>query len=276
MAGRLVCTAHQSSGIRLFDVGSAMVPRFLAAADSPGLARQCLVLGTWAYVADDAYLSIFDVTVPMAPKLRLRVEGLSGTQSMSAAESLLYIVGSDGLRILDVRRPMEPEMVAELPMEAHTMDIALSGKHAYIAARERGLVVVDVSSPELPREISSLGTDLTSGQMSALALEGQRLVAQAGGALHLIDIGRPDRPRILHSLPRPYAPANMQIQGGIVLSAEGPAGLAVYRIGSPGATATFAPPATQAPAASATPRKTPTPRAPLPFRQYLPRVVKWR
>ena len=69
-----------------------------------------------------------------------------------------------------------PELVGSLPAVVGASSVAVAGAYAYVADREGGLRVVDVSNPAAPVEV---GFHDTPGEAYS--------VAESGGYVHLAD-----------------------------------------------------------------------------------------
>jgi hypothetical protein len=76
----------------------------------------------------------------------------------------------------------------------YTYNVAIKDHYVFMAADEDGLVVLDISSPNQPREVANL---LLENQATALSIAGNVLAVIHGGLTSLVDISKPAQPVIL-------------------------------------------------------------------------------
>src|SRR2546426_5815546 len=70
--------------------------------------------------------------------------------------------------------------------------VAVSGAHAYVAAGDGGLLVIDLTNPTAPVQVSSY---LTSGEALAVVIAGNYAYVACGDAgLQVIDVSNPTAP----------------------------------------------------------------------------------
>ena len=63
-------------------------------------------------------------------------------------EKTLYCIADDSLYALDVTSPLSPKLRGSLQGMDNRRQVVVQGKLAYVASRETGLRIVDVSNPE--------------------------------------------------------------------------------------------------------------------------------
>jgi hypothetical protein len=133
--------------------------------------------------------------------------------------TLVYAArGSDGLRIVDLADPGQPvdrgHLAAKFPREGeyyNDVKVAESadGKvYAYLASNLRGVVVIDVSDPDAPVEVTTFPAPPLGGggvNVHTLFIEGERLYAAntTMGGLEVHDIADPARPALLGTFVHP-------------------------------------------------------------------------
>lgn len=179
---------------------------------------------------------------------------------ISMAGSLAYIADREGgIQIVDVSSPAVLNEAARIPGQGRTRDVEVRGNLAYVADADNGLLVYDVSMPAQAQLI---------GRHQAPALEGdteispflhpQRIVLSSGGRyaivanteakVSIVDISRPDRPRLDHTLDVSWPVTDFAVHEDLLYVAAGGEGLLVYRMDdgvgdgiAAGANASFAP-----------------------------------
>jgi len=115
--------------------------------------------------------------------------------------------------------------------ESETGGIAVSGNCAYVAIRNYGLKVVNITDPGNPVEI---GDCATSGAAYAVAVEGDyAYVADGANGLRVVDISDPSSPTVVGGYGEGTNYNGVTISGDYAYVAAGPNGLIVLDITDP-------------------------------------------
>jgi T5SS/PEP-CTERM-associated repeat protein len=185
----------------VFDVSTPAAPEPAGSLVIGGEARNVLVSGNLAYVADGAGdagnpggLKIVDITDPHSPSLLGGLDTAGETRAVAVQGSYAYLAdGPGGLVIADVTDPSNPSQVSVLAMPDEACGVAVIGQYAYVAdSFNGGFRIVDVSDPEHPAEVGHCSTD---GAPLDVVVEGNyAYVANAWLGLGLIDISDPGHP----------------------------------------------------------------------------------
>ena len=110
-----------------------------------------------AYVATGSSgLQIVDVTDPENPEVTGYWDG-DGVSSLTKSGNYVYVLAGSYqdesmLFVLDVSNPENPDLVGELDIPGYTVEIDVNGDYVYVAAREAGLRIIDISDSENPDE----------------------------------------------------------------------------------------------------------------------------
>lgn len=139
-----------------------------------------------------------------------------------------YVADSGGLSVVDLSAL---SVVSRLPISA-SYDVKLVGSTLYLAAGEEGLVLIDVTNPILPLEISRKNTP---GLAQDLAVADSSVyVADGDAGVHLIDVSTPLVPVLKRSFPTssPALGVALDISGGYVGVAEGVSGVEIFDLNS--------------------------------------------
>ncbi|MBN1888095.1 MAG: carboxypeptidase regulatory-like domain-containing protein [Thermoflexales bacterium] len=141
----------------------------------------------------------------------------SGTLAYAGAGSRLVILGLD------------PLIYGEsAPMPAKVAGLALSATHAYVAAGDAGLRVLDVSDPINPIEV---GYYDTPGSARGVALAGDYAYVAAGeDGLRVIDVSNPISPTELGSCDTPGSARGVALAGNYAYIADGDSGLRILDV----------------------------------------------
>jgi len=94
--------------------------------------------------------------------------------------------------VLDVSDPTAPAVLGACPIPTSSArGVALSGKHAYVAAETSGLVIVDLGTPSAPRVVATLPPDSDLLSAEGVAVSGSTAYV-AEGVLKVVDVSDPD------------------------------------------------------------------------------------
>jgi hypothetical protein len=106
--------------------------------------------------------------MPTRTPIQLELIGhVGGTiEAMVVRGRYAYVGGEYGFSVLDVSNPSQVVEVGYLVLPV--ADLEVVGKYAYVAAKEAGLQVVDISDPLAPLRV---GAYVTSGEAVAIAVE---------------------------------------------------------------------------------------------------------
>jgi hypothetical protein len=108
-----------------------------------------------AFVTDDDGVKVFDLTVPLTPRLIATVP-LKDAQGLYAARTYLYVAnGAEGLAIVDIKNPAKPTLFlmwnaygALTDTRAVQIGAVNASMFALVADGKNGLRVVQMISPE--------------------------------------------------------------------------------------------------------------------------------
>ncbi|MFZ5571423.1 MAG: hypothetical protein ACOZF0_13560 [Thermodesulfobacteriota bacterium] len=201
ISNTFIFVADGTNGLRSVRVSDKTAPTIERTVDTPGTAKDLLHTGNYIYVADgEAGLQI--LYYANDPK---DMDIIGGTDTPGDAKgidiwgSYVYIAdGSAGLQIVDVRKPTEPSIVAHFPtVDASAVwvnrpaDTTLNpGQkvYAYVADGTGGILTVDVTQPDSPKEVSGWSHDTigTATDISVNQIGTRAVVADGKGGLSVL------------------------------------------------------------------------------------------
>lgn len=191
-----------SWGFRVFDVSDPSAPVEVGLDDTSvyGIALK----GNYAFTGGyGSGLTVFDISNPSAPNPVANCPGRGGGFSLDVDGDYAYLVtqslGPDdqnGLRVIDISDPLVPFEVGFL--EGLFMDVEVVGGYAFVAVRDSGLWVVDVTDPGTPEHVATLPT---VHDPFAIDVQGAHVyLAMRSGGLKVIGVVDPLNPSDLGSL----------------------------------------------------------------------------
>ncbi|MCL6583145.1 MAG: hypothetical protein K6U11_05840 [bacterium] len=232
--------AADSQGLLIFDLSDPAHPRLTGGCDTEGNACGLAISGPLAYVADWTGLAIIDIHDPSHPSPigRYYQPGMIAKDVALSGHYALVAGGASGLLlIIDISDPKNPYLVASQSLDDgqsqatatasyqqpnqeggasrfqdrsalrfYVQQVAVSGRYAYLAAGEQGLVVVDMADPQRPLLCGQEATMALASGVAIDAASGYAHVAEAEGGLSIY--------RIIDSPPP---------QGNLIILPTGPA-----------------------------------------------------
>lgn len=208
-AGDKLFVCDDNSGLSVFDVANLRAPRAIAhlSLDPPDMACVSLQLsGSLLYIGGGAALGVADVHDPAHPVLlgqtstpeRARFVALAlaaGGRALLAVGTFDDPAGPQGrttrLHVFDLADPVHPRAAfasAELggtPLR-DAIAVAVAGKVAYVAAKDAGIQVFDISAPLAPVRMHRIATP--GAALGIVATRAALYVAQGEGGLGVVSL----------------------------------------------------------------------------------------
>lgn len=111
--------------------------------------------------------------------------------------------------------PQGPAAITSLDLGVSVVDIAVNGNYAYVTTQAPSLLVIDISSPDFPTIVNTLGASFdsivtTSGNHLFKANRGNE---QTNGTLDIYDLNDPVNPALLDSITLGKRPQDISVVG---------------------------------------------------------------
>jgi hypothetical protein len=110
-------------------------------------ARNLTIIGTYAYICCDAGLVVVSLEDPACPKVVKVLSNFDEPRAVQAQFRYAFVCDRRGVTVLDITELDNPQPRAMLPLR-DARNIYVARTHAYVAAGEQGLVILDVTNPE--------------------------------------------------------------------------------------------------------------------------------
>ncbi len=200
-------------GLRIFDVTDPSAAHEIAQLELPDLTGNLYLSGDTLYATGFLnYFYMIDVGDPYHPVELGFAPNLSGILTMDIVvnNNLAYVANQYEFLIFDVSDKPHPILVGGAVI-ADGKGVAYRGSYAYLADDGSGLLIYDVSDPQLPLQLESLPAKVTPyeifiGGNTAYVSDWMHLVC-------IIDISQPERPSVTSCLPSEHAPGRIFVQG---------------------------------------------------------------
>jgi hypothetical protein len=113
-------------------------------------ARHITLAGHVAYITTEAGLTVLDLDDPLHPKVTATLP-LRDARASAVQFRYLWVTTAEGLQLFDVTTLTRPRAIPEatVPM-VNARRLYLARTYAYVAAKQDGLVIVNVTNPERP------------------------------------------------------------------------------------------------------------------------------
>lgn len=211
----------------------------------PGSARQVVVSGGFAYVAESDFdaadpvlpsLIVVDVSDPTSPT---QVSSFTIPHDQSFASDVAFrdnfVFYSDvrsflGLFIFDVSDPTNPTQVGFHDCVGHCRGLALSGPYAYIFS-DTVLVILDVSDPMNPTIVSSTGTPDFGNYLDVSGI--YAYLANSFSGLSIYDISDPTNPTFVSTIDTPGQAIDVIVSGNYAYVSDWDQGLQIIDVSNP-------------------------------------------
>lgn len=125
--------------------------------------------------------------------------------------NILWAIGSDRLEAFDTATPAEPKQVGSLEGLGNVRQIECEGTNAFVASREDGLFILDISRPEAPSILYHY--DTLEKATGVAVSRGLVAVANRYYGVELLDVTNPHAPRYLATVLSGKEVQSVELQG---------------------------------------------------------------
>ncbi len=167
------------------------------------------MIGSRICVGMEQGVAILDASNPDNPQVEGWIDTGGPVYEIEMVGALAYAVGTTGLHIIDCAAPGKPERVGHLQLGVTIQALAVHGSIAYLGAPY--LLVVDVSDPRSPTQISSIEN---VNEASLIQLHEELLYVIANGRIRRFDVSNPRNPTPVFGGRGPFA-TSLALEGGL-------------------------------------------------------------
>lgn len=217
----------QTSGVELTEVGLN---------DELGSPHDIFVSGNYAYIADSFNgMRVVDVSDPANPQQvgTFSPSGSRRAQGVYFSSPYLFVADGLGMLILDVSNPATPSEVGFYHSTGFAVNVHPMGEYAFVADREGGLLVTNVSDPSNPVHESNYFEAGNVHVLDVFVSDFYAYIAMDGMGLRIVDISDPANPQEVGFSDTESAAEAVQVSGSYAYLADGADGLRVFDISNP-------------------------------------------
>jgi hypothetical protein len=115
-------------------------------------ARHITLAGHIAYITTDSGLVVVDLDNPTTPKITAQI-ALPDARASAVQFRYLWVTDAEGVKLFDITSLRQPVAVPEATVRLdNARKLYLARTYAYVAAKQDGLVILDITKPKAPRE----------------------------------------------------------------------------------------------------------------------------
>ncbi|MGN6690535.1 MAG: LVIVD repeat-containing protein, partial [Sphingopyxis sp.] len=173
-----------------------------------GGARHVTLAGNYAYITTDVGLVVVDLSTPLEPKVTAQLP-LADARASAVQFRYLWVTDAGGVSLFDITNMAQPVPVPEGTVRlANARKIYLARTYMYVAAKQDGLVIVDVTRPAAPVVWPALtfngalndAEDVIVGSTNASLFA---YVADGRNGIKVLQLTSPDNPGLYGFSPKP-------------------------------------------------------------------------
>jgi hypothetical protein len=172
-------------------------------------ATNVTIVGTYAYVCCDAGLVVVSLEDPKEPKVTCVLDERYVKKPKAVQVQLRYgyVVDEEGIKVLDTTCFDQPRPVSKIRIpDCH--NIYLARTYAYVAGGARGLIVLDISRPDLPKidQVYDAGgciNDLRDVKLGITYVSQFAYLADGKNGMRVVQLTSPETPGNDGFSPRP-------------------------------------------------------------------------
>ncbi|MBW7888071.1 MAG: T9SS type A sorting domain-containing protein [Bacteroidetes bacterium] len=226
--GNYAYVAVGDSGLKIYNVANPASPVFTSKISTTGRAAfvsygAITMAGTptgHIFVANRnpaPGISAINVSTPSAPTTSAFLAAIpaptGSAYSPYYSDGKAYVAyGTAGLRILDVSNPLNVSLLSTAALGGDSRGVVVGGNYAFVAARDSGVFVVDVSAPGSPVKVKTIKTLNARG----IAIgENYVYVAISDSGMGVIDISNPSTASIVAYTGKSVYGENVAVNGNI-------------------------------------------------------------
>ncbi|MCK5912577.1 MAG: hypothetical protein KAG12_01780, partial [Desulfuromusa sp.] len=230
---RWLYIAADQGGVSLQGVDSEDGVRFFSARRG----KSFTVYKDLLFVAEGKQgIEVFDISKPSHPLAVVDWPNLESLRLAVIDNYLLSVNGTSEVELIDISALQYPVRKDVLP-DVHALDIASDGNLIFIASRNEGLLIYEITENSKFNRLSQLLTPFPMNQFDqAVAVQvrdGIAYVANGRSGLLIVDVSKPRKPTILSSIDIPGICEQLRVVGRKVIITSHHGGINIVNIDDP-------------------------------------------
>jgi hypothetical protein len=201
--------ATGNGGMAVLDISNPASPTRVSNIGVAGSASQVILCGNYAYLgsiglvnlgggaytpADTSTVSVIDISDPSKPHRVSQVSVKGPVQDFAVENDRLYVLAPDtGTYIYNISNPLAPVQLGFTPDGSYS--VSVKDSIAYFSGGSGGVIIVDVTDPRHPIELSRLYL----GHVDYVLLKDTVAFVDCDSGLTALNISDPSNPKIISS-----------------------------------------------------------------------------
>lgn len=245
--GKYAYTIGWKQGLKIVDISDIASPKVIGEYKSD-FATDIKVSDGYAYITNDyGGLDIVDIKNPKDPKRVSNVKS-NGAWSVAKKENIVYVYDLyEGLILVDVSDKKNPKIISKISFDSKEYkkfarylvapsydmsdfrrDMKIVGDKLFIAAGEKGVLILDIKDLLNPKVITSIKT---KGDAFSLGInKGKLYVAEGDGGIEIYDIKDIFVPKFLDHIDTKSKAMDIAFFDSMLLVADENKGLSLFPI----------------------------------------------
>jgi hypothetical protein len=162
ISGDYAYVAASVSGLQIINIANPVSPVLVGSCDTLGDARDVAISGDYAYVATlyGSGLQVINIANPASPVIVGNWDQQVYDHAVTVYGSYAYVESRGYLNIINIANPASPVLVGfyRIYFWSDLGRVAISGNYAYVADRNSGLWIIDISNSSSPNEVEFYDT----------------------------------------------------------------------------------------------------------------------
>lgn len=196
IVGRYLYTVDANS-LKVFDLDGANGPQFIGTQQIGFAIETIFPFKNYLFIGSNSDMFIYSLANPAQPQLLSQTTHFNGCDPVVANDSLAFLTIHGGnacrstineLQVYDIKNLQQPVWLKSFAM-THPLGLALQGQYLYVCDQEKGLYVLDVSTPENP-----VVKNIITGEIFIDVIadaSSQTLIAMLSDGIALYDMANP-------------------------------------------------------------------------------------
>ena len=217
VSGNYAYVANWYDDIYIIDISDRKNPMLVTTYETNQITHDVTISGDYAFISRfDEGVDIVNISDPTNPRF-ISNFNYGWASNVAILQNYAYVADTFRVTIVDISDLANPLFVGSSEMERDAADIEVSGKYAYVADAENGLVILNISNPTIPTIVGHFDTSAAWG----IALfENYVLISDGLDGIIAIDVSDPINPILAGSYDTPGYASSINIDENLAYVAD--------------------------------------------------------
>jgi len=208
VSGNYAYVANWYDDVYIIDISDRTNPMLVTTYETNQIAHDVTISGDYAFISRfDEGVDIVNISDPTNPRF-ISNFNYGWASNVAILQNYAYVADTFRVTIVDISDLANPLFVGSSEMENDAAEIEVSGKYAYVADAENGLVILNISNPTIPTIVGHFDTSAAWG----IALfENYVLISDGLDGIIAIDVSDPINPILAGSYDTPGYASSINI-----------------------------------------------------------------